>query len=141
MFSYDKTGLSMASEGTSVWLPEREPTRLEIAITAMALVYAVWIVLTETISWGWLVAGFITTAFAMGPVAASAIGARIGEWFRAIGVGGRAVAIITFAAVVWTADAVLGISETPAMSFSVGIFYSTATVIAIKLAQRVASHS
>jgi hypothetical protein len=131
----------MTAEETSVWLPESEPTRLEIAIAAMALVYAVWIVLTGTISWRWLAAGFVTTALAMGPVAASAIGARIGEWFHAIGLGGRAIVIIAFAAVVWAADAVLGIPATPVTSFSVGIFFGVAAVIAIKLAQRVASRS
>ncbi|MCL9814520.1 hypothetical protein [Natranaeroarchaeum aerophilus] len=51
----------------------------------------------------WLVAGFVTAAIGLGPVAQSSAGARIGNWFRGIGETGRAVAIVVFALAMWGA--------------------------------------
>jgi len=63
----------------------------------------------ETVAWGWVVGGFLLTGLAAGPVASSSAGRRFGDWFRSIGVGGRAALIVSYAVVVWAVFAMVAV--------------------------------
>ena len=53
------------------------------------------------VSWGWLAVGVVAWAAAVGPVASSGFGRRVGARFRSIGVLGRAAVIFGFAGAAW----------------------------------------
>ncbi|EFW90819.1 hypothetical protein ZOD2009_16773 [Haladaptatus paucihalophilus DX253] len=92
----------MVPETVSEWFPDRPPTWMEVASTAL-----MWIPLVinlsplDSISWTWGAIGFVSFAVAMGPARNTSFGQRVGEWFGDIGVAGRGTVIIAFAIVVW----------------------------------------
>jgi len=69
----------------------------------------------------WLPVGFLLFALAVGPVANSALGARIGAWFRGIGGLGRAAVIVGFAVAVLLVRARVDVPEAVVTSFAGGI--------------------
>ena len=54
-----------------------------------------------TVSWLWLFTGVVSWAVVAGPVASTSYGALVGAWFRRIGYGGRLIAMIMGAGVIW----------------------------------------
>ncbi|MDF9745493.1 hypothetical protein [Natrinema salsiterrestre] len=94
--------------GPAAYFPDRPPTGWEVSsgVAAGALVALQFV--TASVSWPELVLGFLAAAVALGPVATTSLGKRIGEWFREIGVGGRATVFVLFAVVV----VLLGLSKT-----------------------------
>jgi hypothetical protein len=86
----------------STWYPERPPTWTDVLVGVLALL---WIPINlaslRTIHWSWMVGGAAIGLVSVGPLANSRAGKRVGAWFRAIGVGGRIVVILSFAAAVW----------------------------------------
>ncbi|MDS0220661.1 hypothetical protein NDI54_04760 [Haloarcula sp. S1AR25-5A] len=84
------------------WFPEHPPTWTDILVGLFVLV---WLPLhleyLQAIYWGWFLFGFVIGLISIGPVPNSPIGEQVGTWFRRIGVLGRAIAILSFAVVVW----------------------------------------
>ena len=86
----------------SDWFPDCPPTWWEITIVLFCSFGTVTSLFDlGTISWGWVAVGFVLTGIAVGPAGTTTAGKRFGQWFRNIGVTGRASAIILFAVVVW----------------------------------------
>lgn len=116
------------------WAPEGAPSRRDVALTVLLIVWAVWGISTaETVAWGWLGAGAAAFAVTTGPLAATRLGDRVGAWFRGIGYAGRAVVVILFAATVWTAVAMLDALTVPLSSFAYGGIFGIAVVVAVEL--------
>lgn len=85
----------------SAYLPDRPPTWTEVALSGLVIVtYVPVVVAGPARSWPAVLGGFLAFALALGPGANSALGRRVGAWFRGIGVAGRAAAIGLFAAAV-----------------------------------------
>ena len=123
----------MSSPLTGPWAPDGAPSRRDVALTVLSTVWAVLGLATaDSIARPWLAAGFLAFAAATGPLAATALGDRVGAWFRGIGRSGRAVAIVLFAATVWTAMAVLEVPLAPASSFAYGGMLGIAVVVAVE---------
>ncbi|MFC5277481.1 hypothetical protein ACFPM1_01670 [Halorubrum rubrum] len=84
------------------WCPDRPPTWTDVLVGVLALL---WIPINlaslRTIHWSWVFGGVAIGLVATGPIANSRSGKRVGAWFRTIGVGGRLVVILSFAAAVW----------------------------------------
>ncbi|ATW87253.1 hypothetical protein halTADL_0440 [Halohasta litchfieldiae] len=81
----------------STYVPDRPPTWTEVGL-------AVLVVVTHGLSLQfrspWLpavLAGFVLFSLAIGPVANSTVGRRVGDWFRTIGYRGRGTLIVLFA--------------------------------------------
>ncbi|NEU55744.1 hypothetical protein [Halorussus sp. MSC15.2] len=84
--------------------PDRERRRPKLSLfLAGLLAVDVGIDLYDdgTVSWFWLAVGAVAWAAAAGPLASSAVGRRVGAWFRSIGIFGRGVVIVGFAAATW----------------------------------------
>lgn len=111
----------MPSSKPSDWLSDDAPSRRDLALTVVVTVLIVFsLLLAETIFWGWLVAGFLVFALAVGPLAASSIGAQVGAWFRSIGYAGRALVIGIVAVLIWTGLATLSIPDGLVPSLAAG---------------------
>lgn len=123
----------MVSKIVSSWFVE--PSRWESALAVLVVIQVVTTFMTTTVLWGWLAVGIVAFALAMGPVADSAIGAQVGTWFRSIGVAGRALVIIAFAAIVWTVPTVLELPMRPIHSFATGGLLAVAAIILIQTAR------
>lgn len=86
----------------SAYVPDRPPTWTEVGLGVLLLVvYGPQVVFDPPSIPAFLI-GFFAFATALGPLSRTTTGARIGDWFRRIGVGGRAAVIVLFAVVtVW----------------------------------------
>ena len=83
--------------GFSKYFPNRAPTWTEVVIAVLLAGSTVTDFLSpSTISWPAVIVGFVVFAIAVGPAAATSFGKQVGQWFRGIGFGGRATAIILF---------------------------------------------
>ncbi|SIQ88084.1 hypothetical protein SAMN05421858_0680 [Haladaptatus litoreus] len=93
----------MVSELVSSWLPNRPPTWVEVGTTVLCSIGIVMNIFpSDSISWNWVVAGFVLFAVTLGPASNSSFGKRVGSWFRGIGVGGRVLVIVLYAVgVLW----------------------------------------
>ena len=112
----------MRSALLSAWFPDRAPTWTDVAVAALAVAWLVFDLRSlDRVAWGWVAAGFLSFVVGAGPGAKSAPGRAVGRWFRAVGVVGRILLVLLFAAGVWLADATLGIPPTPATSFAAGV--------------------
>ena len=97
------------------YFPDRPPTWLEVGVTLLAAGTVAGKVLRgAVVSWPALWVGFAVFVVAFGPGTQSALGARIGQWFRAVGTAGRAAVIVLCIVFVtllyrfaWVPDAVL----------------------------------
>ncbi|WP_114576966.1 hypothetical protein [Saliphagus sp. LR7] len=79
-------------------IPERPPTWTEVIIGLLiAITTTLDLLSPSTMSIPGVGIGFLTFAVALGPASTTALGTRIGQWFREIGAAGRATAIILFA--------------------------------------------
>lgn len=121
----------MPSSNPSDWLSDDAPSRRDLALTVVVTVLIVFpLLLAETIFWGWLVAGFLVFALALGPLAASSIGAQVGAWFRSIGYAGRALVI--GAVLIWTGLATLSIPGGLVSSLGAGGMLGVLAVAALE---------
>ena len=85
----------------AAYFPDRPPTWTEVGLAALIVVATlVPRFLSDPPSVPALIVGFITFTAALGPIANTTLGARVGRWFRGIGAGGRAAVIVLFAVVV-----------------------------------------
>ena len=93
---------SMPSESTSNSVdPSSTPTRLSLFFALFLIVYALYFsVRVENFSALWFAIGLVTGYLAMGPIASSRFGRRIGKWVRRIGVRGRLAAVRKYAILV-----------------------------------------
>ncbi|WP_277542281.1 hypothetical protein [Haloarcula laminariae] len=83
------------------YFPERPPTWLEVGLTLLVMATVGRTLLAgDVTSWPAFAVGFLLFAVAVGPVANSPVGDRVGQWFRDIGLVGRVVVIGLFLAVV-----------------------------------------
>lgn len=80
----------------STYVPDRPPTWFEVglAVLMLGLVGSSFRVGQQV--WPAFVVGFVLFALAVGPVANTSFGRRVGDWFRGIGVSGRAAVIMLF---------------------------------------------
>jgi hypothetical protein len=89
--------LMNVQSGFSAYFPNRHPTWTEVIIAVLfAGSVAPDFLLLSTISWPAVAVGFVVFAVAVGPATNTSLGKRIGQWFRDIGISGRATAIILF---------------------------------------------
>jgi len=83
--------------GLSTWFPDRPPTWGEAVSTAGALgVFILTLPRLQSLWWLGVGGGFGLVLLSLGLWANTALGTRIGQWFRAIGMGGRAVVIVLY---------------------------------------------
>lgn len=76
------------------WFPDRPPAWSEVLVIVIAVGWLVVAIVTQRrISWAAAAAGFLATAVAIGPLANSQLGSRIGEVVVSIGILGRLFAI------------------------------------------------
>ena len=108
-------------EVLSPWLPDRRPTWTDVLVGVFAVVWAIVELSVEPLSWAWVTVGSLSFLVAGGPVARSAIGQSVGDWFRAIGPTGRGLAILLFAIAVWAIYATFDVPSRPVTSFTVGL--------------------
>lgn len=84
------------------WIPDRPPTRIEVVL---ALITTVWlpslVLVAESISLPAVAVGVSATVVLGGPVASSAFGRQIGDWFRSVRVAWRALSIAVVAALLF----------------------------------------
>lgn len=81
----------------STYVPDRPPTWTEIGLAVLVLIMFGSFLLLGIPWWPAVATGFVVFALALGPVANTAFGSRVGHWFREIGKRGRTVVIILFA--------------------------------------------
>jgi hypothetical protein len=108
----------------STLLPERSPSRLDLFVVAIAVFELVLNFYVEPSGWVWplVVAGFVSCVLIAGPLAKTSVGRRLEEWFRAIGIGGRATLIVLFAVGWYLIASTLDIPVEPVASVANGIF-------------------
>jgi len=81
----------------SAYFPDRPPTWLEVGVALLVThTVAEKVLRGDVVSWPALWAGFAAFAVALGPGAQSALGARIGQWFRGLDGFTRGAAIVLF---------------------------------------------
>ena len=110
-----------AEEVLSLWLPDRQPTWTDVLVGVFAVVWIFVELRSEPLSWAWFTVGFLSFLVAGGPVARSAIGQSVGDWFRTIGPTGRILVILLFAIAVWAIYATFDVPRRPVTSFTVGL--------------------
>lgn len=76
------------------------PTRGETVAAVAIIPVVVTNLLVGESAPAWVVVGIVLAAIGVGPLASSRIGSAVGTWFESIGVAGRVLAIVGFAAVV-----------------------------------------
>ncbi|MFB6083808.1 MAG: hypothetical protein ABEJ94_06140 [Halorientalis sp.] len=111
----------MPSTAPGDWLPDGMPGHTDIAVAGLALVVVAQNVATgAALAWPWVAVGFVAFAVAMGPVAASRVGARVGTRFRDIGAVGRILVIVAFAVTAWFVMTTVEAVMTPLSSVGTG---------------------
>jgi len=86
----------MSRQVLSTYVPDRPPTWFEVGLAVLMLGLVGSSFRVGQPMWPAFVVGFVLFALAVGPVANTSFGRRVGGWFRGIGVGGRAAAIMLF---------------------------------------------
>jgi hypothetical protein len=88
--------------GLSTYLPDRPPTWSEVGLAGLVLGNFGLSLQFGLPWWPAVLIGFISFAFALGPGANTAVGNRVGHWFRQIGNARRATVILLFVLVIAT---------------------------------------
>jgi hypothetical protein len=115
------------------WLSTDSPSGTDLLVAALALLVVVQnLLLPSSLAWLWVAVGFVAFAVAMGPVAASSFGERVGSWFRGIGVEGRLLAIVAVAAAVWLVTEVVEGVFTPLHSLGTGGLLAVVVFVALR---------
>ena len=106
---------------------EGHPTRLDLLVTALAGALTVEAVLTaESLAVEWIAVGFVLTLVAVGPVASSRVGARIGDLARSSNLPERLAVAAAVVALFWGASFVVDPSTLPVNSVTTGTFAAVA---------------
>ena len=108
----------------SALLPDHTPSRVDLFVMVIAAfeLYLNFYIESSGWEWPWVVAGFVSCVLIAGPIAKSSGGRLFGEWFREIGIGGRAFLIVLFA-IGWSLLlSTINIPVNPVTSVSNGIF-------------------
>lgn len=108
----------------SALLPDHTPSRVDFFIMVIAAFELFLSFYTESSGWEWpwMVAGFISCVLIAGPIAKTSVGRLLGEWFREIGIGGRALLIVLFAIGWFLVDSTFYIPVEVVTSVSNGAF-------------------
>lgn len=108
----------------SAWLPNKAPTWGTVFIWITAAIMLISYRFDTTIAWvwRWVIAGFVLTAIAFGPVSRTAIGCRISSWFQDSGMGDIGLLIVLSLAVIFGIGVVFDGSAVPATNFGSGVF-------------------
>lgn len=114
---------AMFTSVLSAWLPNQAPTWGTVFTWIMDVIFLTSYLFDGTITWvwGWVIAGFVLTAIAFGPVSRTAIGRRISSWFQDSGMGDRALLIIVSLAAIYAMGVVFDVSAVPAINFGSGV--------------------
>lgn len=124
----------MAPGDPPAWLPLRRPTWVDVLVGAFAVYWLAvdWEPVRPT-PWPWIGVGFVTFLVAVGPAARSRAGRRAGEWFRDVGLVGRAAAILLFAFALWRVEATVGLPRAPTNGIAAGIMAGALVSVVLSL--------
>jgi len=86
----------MSRQVLSTYVPDRPPTWFEVGLAVLMLGLVGSSFRVGKPVWPAFMGGFVLFALAVGPVANTSFGCRVGDWFRGIGVSGRAAVIMFF---------------------------------------------
>jgi hypothetical protein len=120
----------MATSELTVWSGDGKPNWSDAVVAAFATLWAVSsFSLVETVLWVWLAVGFVVGTVAMGPIATSPTGKRIGARFETIGMLGRAVFIVVSLAVLGAVQVVLEVPQIPVTNVAIGGMFALGVVV------------
>lgn len=120
----------MATRELTAWSADGKPNLSDAVVAAFATLWAVsTFSLVETVLWLWLAIGFLIGAVAMGPIATSPTGKRIGARFEIVGVLGRATFIIVSLAAIGAVEVVLEVPRIPMTNIAIGGMFSLGVVV------------
>lgn len=95
--------------------------KIEAGIISLASIpSAIQLYEAGAISWIWLFTGSILAAVICGPIATTQYGQQMGSWFHSIGGGGRIIAILIAAVLIWRFILTFQPPEIPLNSFTLG---------------------
>ncbi|WP_424016811.1 hypothetical protein ACOZ4N_13100 [Halorientalis pallida] len=115
------------------WLSTDSPSGTALLIAALAVPVVVQnLLLPGSLAWLWVAVGFVAFAVAIGPVAASSLGERVGAWFRGIGVEGRILALVAVVAAVWLVTEVVEGAFTPLHSIGTGGLLAVVVFVTVR---------
>lgn len=101
----------------------------------MAVLAVAWTALNvptiESVVWVATAVGFVSTMIATGPIASSSLGKRVGNWFEAIGILGRALLLVLFVVCVWLLGQVVEIPTALVGSFVGGSMFAITAFVAL----------
>jgi len=86
----------MSRQILSTYVPDRPPTWTEVGIAVLVVGMIAPSFVVRELLWSAVAVGFVLFALAVGPVANTLFGRRVGDWFRAIGLSGRTTVIVLF---------------------------------------------
>lgn len=114
------------------WLPDRPATWFDVFFCAFASLSVLSRVLeSDSLAPLWVAVGVVASLVLAGPVANSPVADRIDAWWERIGVGGRLLALVAFAAGVWTLPGQVPGLWTLVESFVTGVFAVMFVVLAV----------
>lgn len=96
IYQFEQYVSGMVRRLLSTYVPDRPPTWTEVGLAALVGVMFGSSVIVRRPRWPAVVVGFVVFALAVGPVATTSVGRRVGDWFRGIGTSGRTVVIGLF---------------------------------------------
>jgi hypothetical protein len=112
----------MNMRGVGSWLPDRPATWTDVTVVVLGvLLIGTNLVNTESVAWAWVSIGSLATLLAVGPIANTKVGIRIGTWFRTIGVGGRAIFIVGWAVLIAVVYATVSVPGDATIGFFIGV--------------------
>jgi hypothetical protein len=117
----------------STWTPDRQPTWTDVLMGVLAVSWLPFNILGEPLLWSWVAVGFVTLVVAAGPGANSTPGKELGQWFRSIGVAGRATVLVLFIISFWIVQTTFAVPYLPVLSFGAGIISAIPLVVAAHL--------
>lgn len=120
----------MATSELTAWSADGKPDWSDIVVAAFATLWAVSsFSLIETVLWVWLAVGFVIGTVAMGPIATSSTGKRIGTRFETIGVLGRAIFIVVSLAVLGAVQMILEVPQMSMTNIAIGGMFALGVVV------------
>ena len=117
----------------SAWLPNRQVTLLDVFFGVTA---GIWVLVgfwRLSLLWLWVTVGFSAFMLAAGPAGNLALGRSLGEWFRSIGIAGRAIVIGLVVSAVWAVETLFDIPDTLLTSFAIGMVGGVALIVRVSL--------
>ena len=115
------------------WFPDGTPSRTDLLVAALALPVVVQnLLVPSSLAWPWVAVGFVAFAVAMGPVAASSLGKRVGTWFRGIGTEGRLLVLLAVVAASWLVTEIVEGTFTPLHSLGTGGLFAVVVFVTVR---------